>query len=103
MRQDSSVTEVNVPVVGTQEGQAVRHWGFQAGQTRWECYRKRLSQASAIKFCMKLPIAPLSVGIFCFAFISSGASRAPAIFSPAQHVCQPPGDGYQFPDASGEH
>ncbi|KPW50067.1 hypothetical protein ALP99_100811 [Pseudomonas syringae pv. tomato] len=59
MRQNSSVTEVNVPVVGTQEGQAVRHWGFQAGQTRRECYRKRLSPASAIKFCMKLPIAPL--------------------------------------------
>ncbi len=66
MRQDSSVTEVNVPVVGTQEGQAVRHWGFQAGQTRWECYRKRLSQASAIKFCTKLPIAPLSVSHFLF-------------------------------------
>ncbi|KPY36338.1 hypothetical protein ALO52_100554 [Pseudomonas syringae pv. primulae] len=57
MGQNSSVTEMDVPVVGTQKGQAVRHWGFQAGQTRRECYRKRLSQALAIKFCRKLPIA----------------------------------------------
>ncbi|AHF69129.1 hypothetical protein PCH70_39760 [Pseudomonas cichorii JBC1] len=55
-----------MPVIGTQKGQAVRHWGFQAGQTRWECYRKRLSQALAIKFCRKLPIARRKKH-FCFA------------------------------------
>jgi hypothetical protein len=42
---------MDMPVVGAQEGQAVGHWEFQAGQTRWECYRKRLLQALAIKFC----------------------------------------------------
>jgi hypothetical protein len=55
--QNSAISKMDVPVVGAQEGQAFGHWGFQAGQTRWECYRKRLLQALAIKFCGKLPIA----------------------------------------------
>ncbi|MND86906.1 hypothetical protein D3C80_788870 [compost metagenome] len=51
MRQYSAITKMDVPVVGTQEGQAVGHWGFQAGRTHGECYRKRHSGALAIKFC----------------------------------------------------
>jgi hypothetical protein len=31
--QHGTIAKMNVPVVGTQQGQAVGHWGFQAGQT----------------------------------------------------------------------
>ena len=31
--QRSTIAKMNMPVVGTQQGQAVGHWGFQAGQT----------------------------------------------------------------------
>ena len=33
VRQHSTIAKMYMPVVGTQQGQAVRHWGFQAGQT----------------------------------------------------------------------
>ncbi len=56
MGQNGAITKMDMPVVGAQEGQAVGHWGIPGGQTRWECYRKRLIQALAIKFCRKLPI-----------------------------------------------
>ncbi|MNH08639.1 hypothetical protein D3C79_680620 [compost metagenome] len=49
--QDGAITKMDVPVVGTQEGQAVGHWGFQAGRTQGECYRKSRGRALAIKFC----------------------------------------------------
>jgi len=31
--QRSTIAKMNMPVVGTQQGQAVGHWGFQAGQS----------------------------------------------------------------------
>ena len=33
VRQHSTISKMYMPVVGTEQGQAVRHWGFQAGQT----------------------------------------------------------------------
>ncbi|MCY1423842.1 hypothetical protein D9M71_395680 [compost metagenome] len=54
--QHGTITKMDVPVIGTQEGQAVGHWGFQAGRTHRECYRKRHCGALAIKFCPGLPI-----------------------------------------------
>ncbi|MNJ41594.1 hypothetical protein D3C77_365210 [compost metagenome] len=49
--QDGAIAKMDVPVIGTQEGQAVGHWGFQAGRTQGECYRKSRVRALAIKFC----------------------------------------------------
>ncbi|CAI8951463.1 hypothetical protein EMIT0P74_60156 [Pseudomonas sp. IT-P74] len=43
------------------------------------------------------------VCVSLFVVEASGASRAPALFSLAQCVCQPSGDGAHFPDPSGEH
>ena len=33
VRQHGTIAKMYMPVVGTQQGQAVRHWGFQAGRT----------------------------------------------------------------------
>ncbi|MCY1264743.1 hypothetical protein D9M70_131040 [compost metagenome] len=55
--QHGTIAKMNMPVVGTQQGQAVGHEGIPGGSNSRECYRKRLLQALAIKFCRKLPIS----------------------------------------------
>ncbi len=55
--QHGTIAKMNVPVVGTQQGQAVGHEGIPGGSNSRECYRKRLLQALAIKFYGKLPIS----------------------------------------------
>ena len=41
LRQGGTVTQVDVPVIGAQQGNTVGHGGFPGGQNVGECYRKR--------------------------------------------------------------
>src|SRR5690606_14389853 len=49
MRECRTVTQMDMPVVGTQQGNSVGHGVFQAAQNVRECYRKILQPASGLK------------------------------------------------------
>ncbi|MNC39066.1 hypothetical protein D3C75_877030 [compost metagenome] len=55
--QDGTIAQMDVPVVGTQEGQAIGHWGFQAGRTQAPMLPENPGWSTAIKFSGRRPIA----------------------------------------------
>ncbi|MNM20265.1 hypothetical protein D3C81_306010 [compost metagenome] len=57
MGQDGTIAQMDVPVVGTQEGQAIGHWGFQAGRTQAPMLPENPGWSTAIKFSARRPIA----------------------------------------------
>ncbi len=57
MSQHSSIAQMDVPVVGTQEGQAIGHWGFQAVRTQPPMLPENPESGTAIKFSSRRPIA----------------------------------------------
>ena len=59
MGQDGTIAQMDVPVVGTQEGQAIGHWEFQAGRTQAPMLPENPGPSTAIKFSGKRPIACL--------------------------------------------
>jgi hypothetical protein len=59
MGQDGTIAQMDVPVVGTQEGQAIGHWEFQAGRTQAPMLPENPGPSTAIKFSGKCPIACL--------------------------------------------
>ena len=61
VRQHSTIAKMNMPVVGTQQGQAVGHWGFQAGQSggnatgKDSCRHSLSSFVIADRYLMSMP------------------------------------------------
>lgn len=48
--QDGTIAQMDVPVVGAQEGQAIGHWGFQAGRTQALMLPENLGRARLSSF-----------------------------------------------------